>query len=157
MGTRSMYDGISNNPCIEGRPVSYVNDPRVIAQQDKFVSINSTLEIDLTGQCNSEYLSGAHYSGAGGQVDFVRGAFASRGGKSVMVLASTASLGAVSRIVPKLHGPVTTSRMDVHWVVTEHGAVCLKGKSEWERAQALISIAAPQYRDELRYHAMRAR
>ena len=129
--------------------MSYVNDPRVIAQQDRFVSINSTLEIDLTGQCNSEFLNGYQYSGAGGQVDFVRGAYASRGGKSFMVLSSTAADGAVSRIVPRLQGPVTTSRMDVHWVVTEHGAVCLKGKSEAERAEALISIAAPQFRDQL--------
>ncbi len=90
------------NPAIEGRPVSYVNDPRVIAQQDRFVSINSTLEIDLTGQCNSEFLNGYQYSGAGGQVDFVRGAYASRGGKSFMVLSSTAADGAVSRIVPRL-------------------------------------------------------
>ena len=133
LGDRALYEFMNDNPCIEGRPVSYVNDPRVISQQDRFVSINSTLEIDLTGQCNSECLGGYQYSGAGGQVDFVRGAFASRGGKSVMVLHSTASDGTVTRIVPRLHGPVTTGRMDTHWVVTEHGAVCLKGKSEWER------------------------
>ena len=157
LGDRRMYEFMHEHPCIEGRPVSYVNDPRVIAQQDRFVSINSTLEIDLTGQCNSEHLGGFHYSGAGGQVDFVRGAFASREGKSVMVLHSSAADGAVSRIVPALHGPVTTSRMDVHWVVTEHGAVCLKGKSEWDRAQALISIAAPQFRDELRFRAKQVR
>lgn len=157
LGDSRMYQFMHEHPGIEGRPVSYVNDPRIIAQQDRFVSINSTLEIDLTGQCNSEYLGGNHYSGAGGQVDFVRGAFASRGGKSVMVLHSSAADATVSRIVPRLQGPVTTSRMDVHWVVTEHGAVCLKGKSEWERAQALISVAAPQFRDELRYHAARMR
>lgn len=157
LGDRELYEFMNDNPCIEGRPVSYVNDPRVISQQDRFVSINSTLEIDLTGQCNSECLSGYQYSGAGGQVDFVRGAFASRGGKSVMVLHSSASDGAVSRVVGRLHGPVTTGRMDTHWVVTEHGAVCLKGKSEWERAQALISIAAPQFRDELMYQAKQMR
>lgn len=153
LGDRRMYEVMHDNPCIEGRPVSYVNDPSIIAQQERFVSINSTLEIDLTGQCNSEQLGGYQYSGAGGQVDFVRGAFASRGGKSVMVLHSTAADGAVSRIVPALHGAVTTSRMDVHWVVTEHGAVCLKGKSERQRADALISVAAPQFRDELQRYA----
>lgn len=157
LGDREMYEFMNENPGMEGRPVSYVNDPKVISQQDRFVSINSTLEIDLTGQCNSEFLGGYQYSGAGGQVDFVRGAYASRGGKSCMVLASAASDGAVSRIVPRLHGPVTTSRMDVHWVVTEHGAVNLKGKSEFERSQALISIAAPHFRDELRYHAKQMR
>ncbi len=157
LGDRPMYEFMHEHAGIEGRPVSYVNDPRIIAQQDRFVSINSTLEIDLTGQCNSEQLNGYQYSGAGGQVDFVRGAFASREGKSVMVLASVAADGAVSRIVPPLHGPVTTSRMDVHWVVTEHGAVCLKGKSEWERTDALISIAAPQFREELRFQAAHMR
>jgi itaconate CoA-transferase len=157
LGDRAMYAYMHDHPAIEGRPVSYVNDPRVISQQDRFVSINSTLEIDLTGQCNSEFLNGYQYSGAGGQVDFVRGAYASREGKSFMVLNSTAADGAVSRIVSQLHGPVTTSRMDVHWVVTEHGAVSLKGKSEAERAEALISIAAPQFRDQLRYQAARVR
>jgi itaconate CoA-transferase len=157
LGDRYLYDFMNENPCIEGHPVSYVNDPRVIAQQDRFVSINSTLEIDLTGQCNSEHLGGFQYSGAGGQVDFVRGAYASNEGKSFMVLHSTAADGTVSRIVPRLHGPVTTSRMDTHWVVTENGAVNLKGKSEPERMQALISIAAPQFRDELRHHARRMR
>jgi itaconate CoA-transferase len=157
LGDRAMYEYMNDHPDIEGRPVSYVNDPRIVSQQDRFISINSTLEIDLTGQCNSEFLNGYQYSGAGGQVDFVRGAYASRGGKSLMVLNSTAADGAVSRIVSRLHGPVTTSRMDVHWVVTEHGAVCLKGRSEAERAEALISIAAPQFRDELRYQAARVR
>jgi itaconate CoA-transferase len=155
LGNRWLYDYMNGHPSIEGRPVSYVNDPRVIAQQERFVSINSTLEIDLTGQCNSEYLNGTQYSGAGGQVDFVRGAYASKGGKSLIVLNATAADGAVSRIVPRLQGPVTTSRMDVHWVVTEHGAACLKGKSEAERAEALIAIAAPQFRDGLRDEAAR--
>src|SRR4051812_9162709 len=157
LGDSELYEFMNENPCIEGRAVSYVNDPRIISQHDRFISINSTLEVDLTGQCNSECLGGYHYSGTGGQVDFVRGAFASRGGKSIIVLHSTASDGAVSRIVPRLHGPVTTGRMDTHWVVTEHGAVCLKGKSEWERMQALISIAAPQFRDELQFHARQMR
>jgi len=155
LGDRYFYGFMNDNPAIEGHPVSYVNDPKIIAQHDSFVSINSTLEIDLTGQCNSEHLNGYQYSGAGGQVDFVRGAYGSAGGKSIMVLHSTAADGTVSRIVPRLHGPVTTSRMDVHWVVTEHGAVNLKGKSELERMRALISIAAPQFRDELKFQAKR--
>lgn len=157
LGDRHLYEYMHENPRIEGHPVSYVNDPSIIAQHDRFISINSTLEIDLTGQCNSEVLNGYHYSGAGGQVDFVRGAYASSEGKSIMVLHSTAADGEVSRIVPKLHGCVTTSRMDTHWVVTEFGAVNLKGKSEWERMLALISIAAPQFREKLLFHAKQLR
>jgi itaconate CoA-transferase len=157
LGDSALYEFMNDNPAIEGHPVSYVNEPCVIAQQDHFHSINSTLEIDLTGQCNSEHLGGYQYSGAGGQVDFVRGAYASRGGKSFMVLHSSAADGVVSRIVSRLHGPVTTSRMDTHWVVTEHGSVNLKGKSESERARALISIAAPQFRDRLLYEAKQSR
>jgi itaconate CoA-transferase len=157
LGDRHLYEYMNNNPCIEGHPVSCVNDPHIISMHDRFISINSTLEIDLTGQCNSEYLNGYQYSGAGGQVDFVRGAYASSEGKSIMVLHSTAADGEVSRIVPQLHGPVTTSRMDTHWVVTEHGSVNLKGKSEWERMKALISIAAPQFREVLLFHAKRLR
>jgi itaconate CoA-transferase len=157
LGDRALYEYMNENPAIEGHPVSYVNDPRVIAQQDRFHSINSTLEIDLTGQCNSEHLAGFQYSGAGGQVDFVRGAYASSGGKSIMVLHSTAADGTVTRIVPRLHGPVTTSRMDVHWAATEHGAVDLKGRSESGRTQALISIAAPQFRDRLNFEAKKMR
>jgi itaconate CoA-transferase len=157
LGDRHLYEYMDDNPNIEGHPVSYVNDPHIIAKHDRFISINSTLEIDLTGQCNSECLNGYQYSGAGGQVDFVRGAYASAEGKSIMVLHSTAADGEVSRIVPRLRGPVTTSRMDIHWVVTEHGSVNLKGKSEWERMQSLISIAAPQFREELMFHAKRLR
>jgi itaconate CoA-transferase len=157
LGDQKMYEFMHENAAIEGHPVSYVNDPHVVAQHDRFISINSTLEIDLTGQCNSECLGGYQFSGAGGQVDFVRGAYSSKEGKSFMVLHSTAADGAISRIVPRLHGPVTTSRMDTHWIVTEHGAVNLKGKSESQRMQALISIAAPQFRDELQFHARRLR
>jgi itaconate CoA-transferase len=157
LGDPYLYEYMNDNRCIEGHPVSYVNDPHIIAKHDRFISINSTLEIDLTGQCNSEALNGYQYSGAGGQVDFVRGAYASTEGKSIMVLHSTAADGEVSRIVPRLHGPVTTPRMDTHWVVTEHGSVNLKGKSEWERMQALISIAAPHFCDELLFHAKRLR
>jgi itaconate CoA-transferase len=149
MGDRHMYEFLHDNPAVESHPVSYVNDPSIIACHEKFVSINSTLEIDLTGACNSEALGDSQYSGAGGQLDFVRGAYASRGGKSIIAFHSTAQDGRISRIVPRLRGAVTTPRTDTHLVVTEHGCVDLKGKSLRERASALISIAHPVFRDEL--------
>jgi itaconate CoA-transferase len=113
------------------------------------VSINTTLQIDLTGACNSEHMLGHQYSASGGQLDFVRGAFASRGGKSIIATRSTAAKGKVSKIVARLDGPVTTPRIDTHYVVTELGAVNLKGLSSTERAKALISLAHPDFRDEL--------
>jgi itaconate CoA-transferase len=149
MGQRAMYDYLDNNPSVESRPVDYVNDPRVIAQNDNVVSINATLQIDLTGACNSEHMLGHQYSASGGQLDFVRGAFASKGGKSVIAARSTAARGKVSRIVPRLDGPVTTPRIDTHYVVTEFGVVNLKGLSSSERAHALIGLAHPDFRDEL--------
>jgi itaconate CoA-transferase len=149
MGQKAMYDFLDGNPGVESRPVDYVNDPRVIAQNDNVVSINSTLQIDLTGACNSEHMLGHQYSASGGQLDFVRGAFASRGGKSIIATRSTAAKGKVSKIVARLDGPVTTPRIDTHYVVTELGAVNLKGLSSTERAKALISLAHPDFRDEL--------
>ncbi len=118
-----MYDYLDNNPSVESRPVDYVNDPRIIAQNDNVVSINATLQVDLTGACNSEHMLGHQYSASGGQLDFVRGAFASKGGKSIIAARSTAATGKVSRIVPRLDGPVTTPRIDTHYIVTEFGAV----------------------------------
>lgn len=109
------------------RPVDYVNDPGIIAQNENVVSINATLQIDLTGACNSEHLFGHQYSASGGQLDFVRGAYASKGGRSIITTRSTAVNDTISRIVPRLEGPVTTPRTDTHWVVTEFGAVNLKG------------------------------
>jgi itaconate CoA-transferase len=126
-----------------------VNDPGHISKNDKVVSVNATLQVDLGGACNSEHLMGRQYSGSGGQLDFVRGASRSREGMSIIACLSTAKDGAVSRIVARLDGPVTTPRNDTHIVVTEYGAVDLKGKSLRERAGMLIAIAHPDFRDEL--------
>ncbi|QES88711.1 acetyl-CoA hydrolase/transferase family protein [Rhizosphaericola mali] len=149
MGDKNLYDFINNNPAVESHPVNYVNDPSVIAQNDKVISVNATAEIDLTGACNSEYIKGHQYSSSGGQLDFVRGAYLSKGGKSFIALHSTTKDGKISKIVPKLSGPVTTPRTDTHYVVTEFGAVNLKGLSTPERALALIGIAHPSFREEL--------
>jgi itaconate CoA-transferase len=149
MGDKAFYDFIDDNPSMHSAPVQMVNDPRHIAKNDKVVSVNATLQIDLGGACNSEPMMGRQYSGSGGQLDFVRGASASKGGKSIIACHSTAREGAVSRIVPRLDGPVTTPRNDTHIVVTEYGWVDLKGKSLGERAEALIGIAHPKFRDEL--------
>ncbi len=149
MGQKAMYDFLNDNPAVESAPVDYVNDPRIIAQNDNVISINATIQIDLTGACNSEHMLGHQYSASGGQLDFVRGAYASKGGKSIIAAQSTAAKGKVSRIVPRLDGPVTTPRIDTHYVVTEFGAVNLKGLSSTERAKALIALAHPEFRDEL--------
>jgi len=149
MGNQLLYDFINDNPAVESYPVSYVNDPYVIAQNDNVVSVNSTAEIDLTGACNSEHIKGHQYSSSGGQLDFVRGAYMSKGGKSFIALHSTTADGKVSKITGRLSGPVTTPRTDVHHVATEYGCVNLKGKSSSERALALISIAHPDFRAEL--------
>ncbi len=143
MGQQDMYDFLDDNPAVESRPVDYVNDPHIIAMNDSVVSINATLQIDLTGACNSEHMLGHQYSASGGQLDFVRGAFASKGGKSIIACHSTAAKGKVSRIVARLEGPVTTPRIDTHYVVTEFGSANLKGLSSTERAQALIALAHP--------------
>jgi itaconate CoA-transferase len=144
-----MYDYLDSNPSVESRPVDYVNDPRIIAQNDNVISINATIQIDLTGACNSEHMLGHQYSASGGQLDFVRGAYASKGGKSIIAARSTAANGKVTRIVDRLDGPVTTPRIDTHYIVTEFGAVNLKGLSSTERAHALIALAHPEFRDDL--------
>jgi itaconate CoA-transferase len=149
LGDKALYDFIDDNPAVESRPVDYVNDPAVIARNDKVVSVNATLQIDLSGACNSEHLAGRQFSAAGGQLDFVRGAYASRGGKSIIACHSTAKDGTVSRITTRLDGPVTTPRNDTHIVVTEYGYVDLKGLSSFERAKALIGLAHPKFRAEL--------
>lgn len=150
-GNARMYEFINDNPSMESHPVSYTNDPAVIARNDNMISINSVLEVDLLGQANAEFLDGSQYSGTGGQLDFVRGAFNSRGGKSILAFYSTADGGNISRIVPRFESGtvVTTPRMDVHYLVTEYGVVNLKGKSTKERALDIISIAHPKFRDEL--------
>jgi itaconate CoA-transferase len=149
MGQKATYEFLHNNPAVESHPVDYVNDPAVIARNDNVVSINSALQIDLTGACNAEHLLGHQYSASGGQLDFVRGAYASLGGKSIIGLHSTAAHGKVSRIVPRLDGPVTTPRNDVQFVVTEFGSADMKGKSSTDRALSLIQLAHPKFREDL--------
>ncbi|MEO0108474.1 MAG: GNAT family N-acetyltransferase [candidate division WOR-3 bacterium] len=151
MGTRRLYDFIDNNPMFAFYPVDYTNDPFVIAQNDKMVSINSALEVDFTGQVCADSFGYRFYSGIGGQLDFVRGSARSRDGKPIIVLPSTRANGTISRIVPHLGegGGVVTSRGDVHYVVTEWGAADLHGKSIRERTLALISIAHPKFRSDL--------
>lgn len=148
LGSRRLYDFIDNNPMIEFRPTEYVNDPFIIAQNDKMISINSAIEVDLTGQVCADSLGTMFYSGIGGQVDFVRGAARSKGGKPIIALPSTAGDGAISRIVPYLKqgAGVVTSRGDVHYIVTEYGSAYLHGKTMRERAMSLIQIADPKFR-----------
>jgi itaconate CoA-transferase len=149
MGDQALYDFIDDNPAIESHPVDYVNDPAVIAQNDRVVSVNTTIEMDLTGACNSEHLKGYQYSATGGQLDFVRGASASRGGLSIIAFPSSLGNGKISKIVPRLAGPVTTPRTDVQYVVTERGVANLKGISSTERANALIGLAHPAFQEQL--------
>ena len=151
MGTKRLYDYVNNNPLFEFRPCKYVNDPYVIAQNDKMVSINSALTVDLTGQVCSDSLGFEFYSGIGGQVDFVRGSAMSRRGKSIMVLPSTTDDGKISRIVPCLSpgSGVVVTRGDIHYVVTEYGVAYVHGKSIRDRAMMLINIAHPNFRAEL--------
>jgi itaconate CoA-transferase len=150
-GTREMYRFMHDNPSMESYPVSYTNNPDVIALNDNMISINSIIQVDLLGQCNAEFLAGFEYSGTGGQLDYVRGAYNSRGGKSILAFYSTARKGQVSRVVPRLDSGavITTPRMDVHYLVTEHGAVNLKGRSTRDRALDIISLAHPRFRDSL--------
>ncbi|MFB3903959.1 MAG: acetyl-CoA hydrolase/transferase family protein [Acidobacteriota bacterium] len=151
LGTRSLYDFVDDNPIFELHPTAYTNDPFVIAQNEKMVAVNSAIEIDLTGQVCSDSIGPYIYSGFGGQVDFIRGAARSKGGKPIIALPATARHGTVSRIVPYLRSGagVVTTRADVHYVVTEYGVAYLHGKNLRERAKALISIAAPRFREEL--------
>ncbi|MBF8984191.1 acetyl-CoA hydrolase/transferase family protein [Lutibacter sp. B2] len=151
MGTKRLYDFVDNNPSVEMYPVDYVNDPCVIMQNDNMVSINSCIQVDFMGQVASESIGLKQFSGVGGQVDYVRGASMSKGGKAIIAMPSTASRGQISRIVPMLDegSAVTTSRNDVHYVVTEYGVASLRGKSLKERARQLIHIAHPNFREEL--------
>ncbi len=151
LGDSELYRFIHDNPSCESYPVSYVNAPENIGRQDHFISINATIEVDLLGQCNSESIDGAQFSGTGGQLDFVRGAFNSKGGKSIIAFYSTAHDGAISRIVPRLRAGsiVTVPRMDTHLLATEYGIINLKGKSTRDRALAIIGIAHPRFRDDL--------
>jgi acyl-CoA hydrolase len=146
-----LFQFIHNNPAIEFYPSEYVNDPFVISQNSKMVAINSALQVDLTGQVCSDSMGNYFYSGIGGQLDFIRGAARSSGGKPIIALPSTAKEGAISRIAPNLYpgSGVVTSRGDVHYVVTEYGVAYLHGKTIRERAEALIEIAHPKFREEL--------
>jgi len=150
-GSQKLYRFLDDNPYVEAHPVSYTNSPDVIARNNGLISVNAAIEIDLSGQCCAESIGPAQFSGTGGQADFVRGAFNSPGGKSFLALYSTAKGGEVSRIVPMLTkgAIVTTPRQDIHYVVSEYGVAMLKGKSVSERAQALIALAHPKFRDEL--------
>ncbi len=151
MGTQRLYDYVHDNPLFEVLPVEYTNDPFVIAQNDKVVAVNSAIEVDLTGQVSSDSIGTRIYSGFGGQLDFIRGAARSKGGKPVIAIPSTTKNGKFSKIVPflKQGAGVVTTRADVHYVVTEYGVAELFGKNLRERAKALIEIAHPDFREEL--------
>lgn len=154
-GAQSIYDYIDDNPAIEILPVDYVNDPNVICRNDNMISINAALEVDLWGQVCAESVGTKHMSGSGGQIDYVRGACQSKGGKSFIAFSSTAKGGTLSKVKPILTpGAIcTTSKNDVDYIVTEYGAAHLRGRSLGERAKALISIAHPDFRDELSFEA----
>ena len=157
LGSRKCFKFLDNNPFVEFRPSDYVNDPFVIAQNEKMVAINSAIAVDLTGQVSADSIGPRIYSGFGGQVDFIRGAARSKGGRPIIALPATADKGRLSRIVDTLApgAGVVTSRADVHYVVTEYGVASLHGKSLRERARALIAIAHPDFRDELKEGAKR--
>jgi 4-hydroxybutyrate CoA-transferase len=154
-GTKKVYEFAHDNPAFEIHPVDYTNHPAVVARNAKMVAINSAIEVDLTGQVCSDSIGTRIYSGFGGQVDFIRGAAQSRAGKPIIALPATTRDGRASKIVPYLKpgAGVVTTRADVHYVVTEHGAAYLHGKNLRERALALIKVAAPQFRDSLEREA----
>jgi acyl-CoA hydrolase len=158
LATRRMFDFLHENPAVEMHRTAYVNDPFVIAQNQHMVAINSAIQVDLTGQVCADSIGTRPYSGVGGQADFVRGAARSKGGKPIIALPSTAKHGTISRIAPVLDSGagVVTSRADVHYVVTEYGIAYLHGKTLRERAEALIEIAHPAFRDSLQDFAERA-
>ena len=159
IGSRRLYDFVDNNPLFSFNPTEYVNDPLVIGRQNKMVAINTALEVDLTGQVCADSLGTSFYSGVGGQADFNQGAGRSSGGRAIIALPSTASGGTVSRIVATLRpgAGVVTTRVSVHYVVTEYGIAYLRGKSVQERAMALITIAHPDFREELLAKALEHR
>src|SRR5579862_9619563 len=151
LGTRKLFEFIDENPAFEFHPSAYTNDPFRIAMNDRMVAVNSAIEVDLTGQVCAESIGSQFYSGFGGQLDFIRGAARSKYGKPIIALPSTAKKGSISRIVPRLaHGAgVLTGRGDVHYVVTEFGVAYLHGKTIRQRAEALIQVAHPDFRNQL--------
>ena len=159
LGSNKLYRFMDRNPAVEIHPVNFTNDPALAGLNDNLVAINATLQIDLLGQCGSESLGHAPFSGTGGQSDFVRAANRSRGGKAFIVLPSTAKGDTISRIVPSLSPGthVSTSKNDINYVVTEHGVAQLRGKSAKQRAQELIAIAHPDFRADLTEQAKRAK
>jgi acyl-CoA hydrolase len=159
LGSQQLFDFVHENPAFEFRPSSYTNNSFLIAQNERMVAINSALQVDITGQVCADSIGTQFYSGIGGQVDFIRGASRSKGGKPIIALPATARGGTVSRIVPMLNpgAGVVTSRGTVHYVVTEYGIAYLHGRSIRERAAALIQIAHPQFRDELYDYCERTR
>lgn len=154
-GSKRIYDYIDDNPAIAIMPVDYVNDPEVICKNDNMISINAALEVDLWGQVCAESVGTKHMSGSGGQIDYVRGACQSRGGKSFIAFSSTAKGGTISKIKSILTpgAVVTTSKNDVDYIVTEYGLAHLRGESLASRARQLIAIAHPDFRDELSFEA----
>lgn len=148
-GNKEMYDYMNDNPSMESYPVDYVNHPSIIAQNDNMISINAVIEVDLFGQVNAENIHERQFGGPGGQNDFVRGAYLSNGGKSILAFESTAKQGQITKIVPKVTGVVTDLRIDTQYVATEYGIINLKGLSSSERARQLIGIAHPNFRDTL--------
>jgi acyl-CoA hydrolase len=159
IGTRKLYDFVDDNPLVEFHPCDRTNDSALIRKNENVVAVNSAIQIDLSGQVCADSFGHAIYSGIGGQMDFIRGAAVSRGGKPIIALPSTARGGTVSRIVPELAvgAGVVTTRGHVHWVVTEYGAVNLHGQSLRERAERLIGIAHPDFRAELKQQIARIR
>jgi acyl-CoA hydrolase len=157
LGTKKLFDFIHENPLFEFHPTAYTNDPYVIARNERMVAINSAIQVDLTGQVCADSVGTRPYSGLGGQLDFIRGAARSKGGKPIIALPSTARNGTVSRITGVLDpgAGVVTTRGDVHYVVTEYGVAYLHGKTLRQRAEALIAIADPKFRDELQEFAFR--
>jgi acyl-CoA hydrolase len=151
-GTKRLFDFVDDNQTVEFHPCDRTNDTALIRQNDKVVAVNSALEIDLTGQVCADSMGHSIFSGIGGQMDFIRGAALSHGGKAIIALPSTAAKGTISRITLALKpgAGVVTTRGHVHYVVTEHGAVNLHGMTLRERGEALISIAHPDFRAELR-------
>ncbi len=158
LGSKELYSFVNNNPMVNMHPVDYTNDPCVAGQVDNLISINSALQVDLMGQVAADSVGPRQYSGPGGQVDFVRAASRSKGGKSIIAMPATAKGGTVSKISLRLDAgsAVTTSRNDVHYVVTEFGVAELRGKSLRRRAAALIAIAHPNFRESLTAEAKAA-